>query len=358
MTRWIDAPDWHDATADLLHETLREAYYRMNDLIELYSSVGLRPNDFAWEGTARVLWPSITRDCAGAGKLEDLIVLVRDARPATGPALTKVLAAQVSGGNWYRSAERHLSHLLGPGCGRAMLDRLDLRTHLRDLADGGFPVLSITGDPGSGKSYSRHLIQHIASDPLLNCDFRIIDVADEFYDRVDSLGFMTALANRLGMTGDFAVDPHVEESRKVRELVDIFVGRYAQLPSRLRWIFIDGLDRPTVQSGVRIAVARLAKEVESGQLPATRLIVTGHPGDFAPAVMEVLRHEQLGDVTPAHVHGFFKGVARHVGKEISEQHLSLLVHQVLEEAELADLSLLGRTACKAAHAHFSPAAGS
>ncbi|MET8853389.1 hypothetical protein [Amycolatopsis sp. NPDC004625] len=358
MTRWIDDPKWHDATARLLHKTLGDAYYRVDDLIEIYTTVGLPPQEIHWDQKAGALWPVITRDCADAGKLGELIDLVKCRKPATAGALDTVLAARVSGANWYSSADRHLSHLLGPGCARALLDRRELRAHLRDLAEYDYPVLSITGEPGSGKSYSRHLIGHIANDPALVCDFLIIDMEDEFYDRVELAGFMTILATRLGLAANFEVDPHTEESRQARELVNIFVGRYAQLPRRLRWIFVDGLDRPTVQPAVRIAVAQLAKEVEAGQLPKTRLIVTGHPGDFSPAVLEVLRHEELADLTWAHVHGFFRGIAQHIGRELPEQHLAELVDRVVAEADLTDLRLLGAAASRAAHAHFGPGTGS
>ncbi|MGW4393827.1 hypothetical protein ACWEHA_00950 [Amycolatopsis nivea] len=354
MTRWIDAPKWHDATAHLLHKTLGDAYYRVDDLIEIYTTVGLPLQEIHWDQKAGALWPVITRDCSDAGKLGELIELVKSRKPAAAQPLDTVLAARVSGANWYSSTDRHLSHLLGPGCARALLDRRDLRDHLRALAEHAYPVLSITGKPGSGKSYSRHLVSHIADDPALACDFLIIDLEDEFYDRVDPVGFMTILATRLGLAANFEADPHVEESRQARELVDVFVGRYSQLPRRLRWIFVDGLDRPTVQPAVRTAVAQLAKEVEAGQLPKTRLIVTGHPGDFSPAVLEVLRHEELAEVTWAHILGFFKGIAEHIGRELPKQHLTDLVDQVVAEADLTDLRQLGLAASRAAHAHFGP----
>lgn len=355
MVRWIHAPDWGDSTAHLLHAALNKAFFKSDELIGIYRGIGLEPSDVDWHQPTSQLWPTITRDAVDAGRLERLIELVKHRCPAVAPDLDTVLAAQNTDITWYQERERHRSLLLGPGCRRALLDRTDLRAHLVDLARKQFPVLTITGDPGSGKTYSRHLIQHMASDPALDCDFKIITVEEDFYDHVDATGFMTTLAARLGLPTDFPVDLHTEQARTVRELVNVFVGRFSTLPERLRWIFIDGLDRPQVGSGVHMVVAQLAKEVEAGQLRDTRLIVTGHPGDFAPAVLEVLLHEKLTGVTTSHLHGFFRGLADHVGTPISDDDLDDLVNQVLAQADLDDLPVLGKAACRAAHSHFTPA---
>ncbi len=358
MARWIHFPDWADGTARLLHNALNKAFYLRDDLIDICRSVGLPPHEVDWGQPAAQLWQGLTRDCADAGRLEDLIEHVKARCPAVGGDLDTVLSARNTGIDWYAATERHLALLLGPGCARAVLDRRELRAHLLDLVQRQYPVLTITGRPGTGKSYSRYLIHHMASDPALDCEFRTIDVEDDFYDRVDAAGFMTVLAARLGLDAKFDVDRHTEQARTVRELVNLFVGRFSTLPRRLRWVFIDGLDRPQVAPDVHMAVARLAKEVEAGQLFNTRLIVTGHSGDFAPPVMEVLRHEELSGLTTSHVHGFFRGLADHTGLPISDTELEELAEAVLAEADLADLALLGAAASRAAHTRFSAGGGS
>ncbi|MFE5564840.1 hypothetical protein ACFQ68_07610 [Amycolatopsis japonica] len=355
MVRWIDAPDWGDSTAHLLHTALNNALYESDKLLDVYRGIGLEPCDINWNQPTAHLWPTITRDAAKVRRLERLITLVKHRCPAVAPDLDTVLAARGTHTTWYREQERHRSLLLGPGCSRALLDRTDLRAHLVDLARKQFPVLTITGEPGSGKTYSRHLIQHMAGDPALACEFKIISVEEDFYDHVDATAFMATLAARLGLPTDFPVDQHTEQARTVRELVNVFVGRFSALPERLRWIFIDGLDRPQVRSGVHMVVAQLAKEVEAGQLRDTRLIVTGHPGDFAPAVLEVLLHEKLTGVTTSHLRGFFRGLADHVGSTLSDDDVDCLVDQVLAQADLDDLPVLGKAACLAAHSQFTPA---
>nr|WP_042180577.1 hypothetical protein [Kibdelosporangium sp. MJ126-NF4]CEL14460.1 hypothetical protein [Kibdelosporangium sp. MJ126-NF4]CTQ88825.1 hypothetical protein [Kibdelosporangium sp. MJ126-NF4] len=353
--KWIHGPNWGDGTARLLHDTLGAAFHHAPEIEEICQAVGLPPKDYAWGQSAALLWPSITRDSFEAGCLEVLVEQVKARKPAVAPALDRVLGAHVMAANWYSVPERHLSLLLGPGCARALLDRAELREHLVDMVLRSYPVLAITGEPGTGKSYSRHLIQHMAGDPALDCEFKIIDLEDDVYDHVDMTTFMTMLCTRLGLAARFDVDTNTEQTRTARELVDIFVGRFAALPPRLRWLFVDGLDRPHVPSGVHVVVAQLAREVEAGQLGETRLIVTGHPGDFAPSVLEVLRHEQLSGLTEAHVRAFFNGLAQHVGTSISDDQVSELVRTVVADAvDLADLKLVGSAASRAAHAHFRP----
>lgn len=358
MAKWIHFPNWSDGTARLLHDTLGAAFYAVPEIQDICRVLGLRLHDYVWTQSASVLWPSITRDCFDAGRLPALIDEIKTRKPATAAALDRVLAAQNAGVTWYSEPDRHLSLLLGPGCARALLDRSELRAHLLDMVLQHYPVLAITGEPGTGKSYSRHLVQHIAADPELRCDFTVVDLEDDVYDRVDMTTFMTMLSTRLGLPGDYDVDLNTEHTRTARELVDVFVGRFSALPRRLRWLFIDGLDRPHVPAGVHQVVARLAWEVEAGQLGQTRLIVTGHPGDFAPKVMEVLRHERLSGLTHAHVRGFFSGLAEHVGREVTDEDLTELVGLVLAESgDLSDLKLVGPAAARAAHAHFGPDGG-
>lgn len=352
MASWTDHPDWSDGTARLLHDALSDAYPFGHDIRELCAVVGIPPYRIHWEQSADQLWPAVTRECARAGVLAVLVREICHRKPAVSSRLSAVLDAQTAPPSWYTPRERHLSLLMGPGYRRAFLDRRALRLHLVDLIRHDYPVLAITGRSGTGKSYSRHLIQHLAEDPALRCELRIVDLEDEFYDEVTPVDFVATLARRLGLPAHFDVDLDTEQSRTVRELVEVFVGRFVALPSRLRWLFVDGLDRPHVRPGVHAVVGRLATEIERGQLPNTRLIVTGHPGDFAPSVLEHLRHEDLAEVTLSHVEDFFSGVAEHVGRELSDDELAKLVAEVLADSDPADLHLLGRKVAETAHAHF------
>lgn len=147
MARWILVPDWGDNTAQLLHTTLQEAFWNARDLEQIWIGVGMPPAQIDWQQPAAALWPALTRDAWEAQRLEQLIREVRDRRPAVAVKLDRVLAAENIGVGWYAPQYRHQALLLGPGCRRAMLDRVALRHHLLKMLHEQYPVLAITGGP-------------------------------------------------------------------------------------------------------------------------------------------------------------------------------------------------------------------
>ena len=237
----------------------------------------------------------------------------------------------------------------------------DQPTAIQQLVEGvndGESFQTLLGVTGSGKTYSRHLIKHVlCDDPAMRCEFIVIDIEHDWYDTVTAGEFITKLATKMGIDGIVDVDPLVEHSRAARELVHQFVGRYRSLPRQARWVFIDGLDRTSVDPAVLIAVTQLAKEVEAGQLRDLRLIVTGHPCDFSPDVLDILLLESLDEITEHDLRQFFGHVADVAGHPLSGDELAALVDEVLAEAKLTDLHALGRKAGKLAHASFGPAGG-
>ncbi|MDX8142100.1 effector-associated domain EAD1-containing protein [Lentzea sp. BCCO 10_0061] len=355
MARWVDRPDWSDGAAQVLHDTLKTAVWHMENIEELCRLIGIQPGDVVISGqTAAAVWPAVTREAAMAGKLETLINKVRTSYPATAEALQQVLSTQLVCSEWYLTPDRHDAVLLGPGGLRAMLDRTRLRARLLQMVTEGFHILAITGPAGSGKSYTRHLVQHVLDDPAHTCDLIVVDIASDSYTSISAVQFMEDLATRMGMSAMPALDPHADPNRAVRHLVLQFVGQFRSLPTRDRWVFIDGLDQPSVGQDVHVAVAQLAKEVEAKQLPLMRLITTGHPGNFCSSVLEILLVDHLDGVTEPDLRHFFQRVAVMAGREPSEQDIAKTVNKLLTEPGLSNLHALGTTASQLAHATFAP----
>lgn len=353
MARWVDFPDWGDGIARLLHKTLAEEFTNTEENKEIWRGIGMPLGGIRWDQASALLWPALTRDAAQAGKLDALIIEVGERKPALGARLEPVRVAENASVGWYRPLHRREALLLGPGSRRAMVDRARLRTHLASMLRelDPYSVLSITGEPGTGKSYSHHLIRYVADDR--ESEFVAVNIDEDWYDDVDAVEFMRRLAKRLDLNPEFDVDLHTEPSRIARELVDVFVGRFAKLPRKLRWIFVDGLDRPQVQPSVHLVVARLAKEVALEQLRDTRLVMTGHPGDFAPDVLDVLLAESISRIDEDHLEAFFSELALAVRRELSEDELKTMVAQVLTKAQLSDLRALSRAVSEVAHEHFA-----
>lgn len=355
MTRWVVSPDWRDATAKLLYRTLEHVWQRER-IEEVCLSIGMSPAHVHFYTSATLTWPAVVRDAFDTGRLEALILEVRERVPALAANLDLVLAAENATANWYLPVDKEQSVLIGPGCVRALIDREGLRENIRRMMKNDYSILAISGAPGSGKSYSRHLLQHVLHGMVPACELIVIDVENDWYDDVSGFELMSALLVKLGLDRLKPTDENIEQSRAVRELMDQFVGRFRHLSHRSRWIFIDGLDRPWVRPCAHLAVGRMAKEIEAGQLHGARLVVTGHPGDFCTDVMDVLLAESLGAVTEDHLRAFFHNVADTVGQRIEPAEASAIVAEVLAESSLVDLRALGAVAGRAAHTRFAPKA--
>lgn len=351
--RWIQCPDWSCATARSLHDALAKALYQKADLVDVWAAIGMDPANVYWELSARQLWPGLTRDAAAVQRLEKLILTVRDRRPALASEFDLVLEAELPTASWYTCADPFMSRLIGPGNRLAVIDRYGLRAGIIDIARQDFPILAISGPTGSGRSYSRRLLQHVAEHSDILLELVTVDAANELRNSADAASLLRALAQKLGLPTSFDVDVLTEANRKAREMVTELVGKFRNLERLNRWIFLDSLDRPHVQPDLHAAVGHLASEIEAGQLGPTRLIVTGHPGDFAPEVLDVLRQETISDISDAEIRAFFREVASDIGLALEDLELNELVEEVtLRVGGGGGLRALGISASEVAHVRF------
>lgn len=294
---WIKSPNLSDATGALLHDTLKKAFYKTEDLVEIWIFIGMDPAEIEWQGSAAQLWRTLTYEAAAKDHLQDLIECVRSRRPALAIEFDYVLAAVLPQQSWYFCKSPFESNLIGPGRRQAVLNRYLLRSRVANIANDDYPVLNIKGPQGSGRSFSRRILQHVAHHPTVSADLIVVDAAVDLPDPAHAADLVRALGIQLGLNVPLdQVDAFTEEKRKAYEAVALLVGEYRRLQQSKRWIFLDSLDRPHVKSDVHSAVGHLARKIESGQFGSTRLIVTGYPEDFPPEVMEVLQEETISTI--------------------------------------------------------------
>jgi hypothetical protein len=354
---WIKFPDWSDATARLLHDTLRKAMYQSAGIEQVCRDIGMDPSRQSWTDPASALWPAVTRDAADAGLLEILVWEMRARRPALADDFSTVLTAKLPDESWYRCPDPFKSKLVGPGNKMAVLDRDGLRTGLIAITREKFPVLEIRGVTGSGRSYSRRVLQHIADHAGKEWELVIVDAELDLPDPAHAPDLIRTLAGSLGLPPTWGFDVWTEDTSKAREIVTIFAGAvWRDLPRIRRWIFLDSLDRERVKPDLHAAVGHLASKIEKGQLGETRLIVTGHPGDFPPEVLDVLHQENIEQITEKQVRTFFREVAQDIGRTLEEEELDMLVATVWAQADGSGLRALGRAVSEVAHSHFGGAA--
>src|SRR5262249_14701238 len=105
---------------------------------------------------------------------------------------------------------------------RVFVNRMELRVALRDLASPtGSRVLVVQGPPGSGKSYSVHLIRHVAEQ---TGGFRVhtFDVDNPPYPKPEDLAY-SMISQFGGDTASMPVQGPATTSRWVRWLGDWMV---------------------------------------------------------------------------------------------------------------------------------------
>ena len=352
MTRWVDQPDWTDAIAAGLIRDLSNAVYHESDMLDLWVSAGMEAGVFPNVPTARTGWNAMLRDAENAERLETLLRKAVAFRPALEPYVDPAFA-QVITVHWYICTNPYKRRMFGPGSKQALIDRKALSDNLEAIVLHNYPVCSIRGKSGTGKSYSRHLIQSLAEETDIQSLPIGVDIADTFKDGlVDAKKFASWLADRLGMNPTFDVDENTHETSIADALATKFLARFADLPVRKRWIFIDGLDRPGVTDGVHVFVARLALAAARGELQGARLFITGHRGDFHTDVMNALCEEDIESIDRRHLVSFFNDIATHIGEALGDDEAGKLANQVLTRAPLTDLGQLGLAASKVAREHF------
>ena len=359
MTAWVDEPDLASETAQSLVEALRLAVGKTKDIEPFVMLSQLEVSDYSWDDPAALVWPAVVKDAAAAGVLRKLVEGVHKSVPAARDRLEAVLAVRRTDLGWYRCEPPSRARLLGPGARLSLLDRLELGRKAENvLGPMGMLVLSITGKPGRGKSHSRHLIRHLAEASRPPWEMVVVDVEEHWPEvegrKADAREFIGLLSSRLGLSRAYPeVDTDTEAKRTARELVSAFCGRFkTSLPAARRLLIVDGLDRSSVADDVGVAVAHLASAIESGELPTTRLVVTGYQGAFPPRVVDGLEQDEAGSVSESHLVLFFNEIADHVGVPIDTATVNRLIGETLAEAPLDDLRLLGRQASLVAHRHF------
>jgi len=355
MTRWVDQPDWGDAIAKTLPRELSNAIYLEAEMRRVWVSAGLEVGTFPGAGVpARTGWTTMLRDAEDAGRLEELL-LEAGKLPALKPHIAPAFA-QLVGVHWYTCANRYkyTPRLVGPGATQALINRCKLSENLERIVDYNFPVCTIRGRSGAGKSYSRHLIQQLAAQPGIQSQPIRVDIATSFKDGVNARRFAGWLAERLGMNSTFNVDENTHETSIADGLATTFLARFSDLPARNRWIFIDGLDRPGVTDDVQVFVGHLALAATSGELPGTRLFITGHRGDFHADVVDVLCDEEIDPIDRSHLVTFFNDIATHIGTALRDGEADQLADKVLARAPLTDLRRLGIAAGEVARERFMP----
>jgi len=320
-----------DERMKLVIEMLTKSVYGEAKVSAVLEAAGLSPGDYSL-GSARASWRDAVPDAARNGKLNVLVASVTETNRAFGSDLERrmrQLLTPSGSGFWYRCDDPFASGFVGAGAGRAVIDRQELRRGLQDLAAGENRVLIVTGEPGAGKTHSWRLIEHLQYAATMSASHRFIRVTTHsFADGPSGEVLAETLASRLlGEEIKLAPSNELDDTR-IRRLLDIIIGRYPR-DGLIRWIVLDGLDRPLVQETARDLARQLITLVSDSDLPNTRLIITGF--DLLGLVTnDPYQLERIPPIDETLVSNFLATVASHLGCRTSPEELAGFAAKVLE----------------------------
>lgn len=355
----FDDPSFTDLTDPRVRQLIRLLSSTIvgNQIQGVLSSTGLDLADYPLLENARVVWTQAVPDAARLGKLGALVDAASDGRPALARevqrAMSPVALTQGATGVWYRNDDPYTCSFVGLRSARAVIDRSDLRSALRELAEDQYWVLIVHGTPRSGKTHTWRLVDHLRTAGKLVGVNRFARVTThDWSGEVTGETLAQSLAYKLGLSIDLAPSGELDDAR-VRKFLDHLVGVYPGGDGITRWIILDGLDRPAVQESARDLARRLIQLVEDGELPQTRLIVTG----LDPLGLQVgyaVRTEEIPAINRALLQAFLIDVARHLGRTTSEAELEHWIAEILGPGpEPPDLSEIERSVVELVKARWA-----
>jgi hypothetical protein len=319
-----------DPRARLLIDLLSSNVFGEAQVEATLGAAGLNPGDYPLS-TAKLAWTAAVPDAARLGKLAALVDAVSGSKPAFGRELERrmsQLLRPAGAGSWYGHEDPYACAFVGLRSARAVIDRVRLRSGLRELAEDQYWVLVVFGQPRSGKSHTWLLVDHLRTAGRLVGVNRFTRVTTHRWSgEVTGEMIAQSLASKLALSIDLAPSGELDDAR-VRKFLDHLVGVYPSGDGVTRWIILDGLDRPGVQEGARDLARGLIQLVEDGELPQTRLIVTG----LEPLGLHVgyaVRTEEIPAIDRTLLRAFLTDVAAHLGRATNDAELDTWIAEIL-----------------------------
>jgi len=336
----LSLADPGDPRTKLIVQLLTKSVYGAAPVATYLEAAGLTPGLYNID-IAKIAWAAAVPDAARNSQLQTLIDRVAEDKPAFIRELERqwqdLLAPSGGEHAWYHHDDPYSCTFVGLRASRAVIDRSGLRRGLQELATDQYWILVVSGQARSGKSHSWVLIDHLRKAGKLTGVHRFVRVTThDWSGDVTGEDLVESLMDKLGL--DIRLTPSRElEDARIRKLLDRLVGHYPQSDDVTRWIILDGLDRPGVQNSARDVAKRLISLVDEGELPRTRLIVTGLNA-LGLTIAHTIRFEEIPSIDRALLRSFFQDVATQMGRAVTAEELDSCVTEVLKTGEpLPDL---------------------
>lgn len=222
--------------------------------------------------------------------------------------------------------------------GLPFVNRALLRSVMRELSnEGGSRVLVIDGPKGSGKSYTRHFVSHIAeSHP--NSRVLWINVEDSVRTRFTPDQFAISIVTQIGRRSSLAYIPiqQAQTARWIQELRDWLVGEISQT-TETWWLLCDGLSFPDIPTDTKDLLKLLMRSAHVN-LPTLRIVAISYSEDMLPTdIVHFIRREQITTIGTSEVKQFFNHLNEQGVISVQPDAIDKAVELVLQHAAAGDL---------------------
>lgn len=354
MLTFDDPPfgDVADPQTRTLVDLLSQTIYTEDTVAAMLRVASLNPGAYTLR-PAGLAWVSAVPDAAKHGTLRTLIEYVCTTQPAFGTELTRRMqdvTAPAQNQRWYAYTDPFTAAFVGRRGARIVIDRSELRSSLRDLVNDEYLVLVVHGDPRSGKSHTWEFVDHLWRAGRLLRATRV--TTHDWSGEVTGDAIAQSLALKLALPLPTTTSGELDDAR-VRKFLQHLVGVYPTAGAT-RWIILDGLDRPGVTDGARDLARGLIRLVNEGELPHTRLIVTGLD-PFGLHLGHNVLIERIPGVDRHLLDTFLHDVAAHLGQvPAPTKQIAGWVNEILGSGSSPDLAEVEDAVVDRIRKHWAP----
>jgi hypothetical protein len=219
--------------------------------------------------------------------------------------------------------------------GRPFVDRVNLRDGLRSVAlsDGPNRTIAITGESGSGVSYSYELASHVAARSRLSAPLRQVAPGGLVAVRIDLRDYLSAGVEerRMLIAGDLLValklrEPTPQPAQEARNTstLRLWLSTVLRGGDRQWWIFIDSIDNLVAvkQGGVDELIHALILVADDPQVMLRVVLAGQRAAQFAQEHLSWVAEDTAVGLVRSDVETWLRARAAEEGRTCDEQRLA------------------------------------
>jgi hypothetical protein len=215
--------------------------------------------------------------------------------------------------------------------GTPFINRAEFRQKIKNLRDSTH-ILVVNGRPGSGKTYSKHLIKALEKPLQYKCCYISLEEENPASYSPDKLA--TRINRLLSLPATETIPAkQTDDDWWTLELSDWLVQKINEYGQPC-WLILDGLSNENLPQATKRLVDRLAREINNNAKDL-RIILLDFPetNTLDEEVQQYLENEYILDIGQRELESFFQEACQQKNKTHPHPKLTSVVSQILGEVE-------------------------